>query len=440
MLRTPLSRMIAAMSLALGLGIFSPARAESGRFDIELRAGDLDRRHSPVKVWIELSDELIREPELDVELTDGDGKTHAAQLMDFSEFGGATHPGTSFPHSRVLHFVVDEMPRATTANWQAVIQSHRDKDKAAEQGPSFHWQEIPSEHADLLFGDRPVLRFVDRSFDASSPEQRAATCRVWHEVFDPTGKILLTKGTGGTHPHHRGIFFGYNNITSEHGSKANLWDCPNGEHQSILGHRHTFGGPVLGRQSAEIAWHGPEKSGLDLIEFHQLTVYRPHADGGVLMEFTSELFSNSTVQLDGSSHHAGVHYRAPQEVDDKSKAQTYYVRPDGIGKPGETRNWPEDKSQLDVPWEAMSFVVGEKRYTVAMLDRPGNPKPAQFSERDYGRFGSFVPYKLTPEEPLRLKYRFWIQAGEMTPEQVAALHADFVHPIEVTAKSVDSKK
>jgi hypothetical protein len=46
--------------------------------------------------------------------------------------------------------------------------------------------------------------------------------------------------------------------------------------------------------------------------------------------------------------------------------------PDGAGTPAETRNWdPQTRmGPVNLPWNAMSFVLGGKRYTVAYLDQP----------------------------------------------------------------------
>jgi len=64
----------------------------------------------------------------------------------------------------------------------------------------------------------------------------------------------------------------------------------------------------------------------------------------------------------------------------------------------------------------------------AYLDHPDNPKPARYSERSYGRFGSYFVSQATKEKPLEVTYRVWLQEGEMTPEEVARLDADFDHP------------
>jgi Methane oxygenase PmoA len=104
-----------------------------------------------------------------------------------------------------------------------------------------------------------------------------------------------------------------------------------------------------------------------------------------------------------------------------------------VGKKGETRNWdPKTKEgPVNLPWDAMSFVVEGKRYTVLNLDHPKNPKEARDSERDYGRFGSYFEYDLTPAKPLRVKYRVWVQEGEMTPDQCEGMSRAFVAPPEV---------
>jgi hypothetical protein len=80
----------------------------------------------------------------------------------------------------------------------------------------------------------------------------------------------------------------------------------------------------------------------------------------------------------------------------------------------------------------MSFVVAGKRYTVLRMNHPENPKETRGSERDYGRFGDYFEYDLTPTTPLKLRYRVWVQEGEMTVEKCEALVEAFVKPPTVT--------
>jgi len=72
----------------------------------------------------------------------------------------------------------------------------------------------------------------------------------------------------------------------------------------------------------------------------------------------------------------------------------------------------------------MSFVLGENRYTVVYLDKPTNPKPAEYNERTYGRFGSFFRYELDEGQDLEVNYRIWLQDGELTAQQAEALSRD----------------
>jgi hypothetical protein len=92
-------------------------------------------------------------------------------------------------------------------------------------------------------------------------------------------------------------------------------------------------------------------------------------------------------------------------------------------------NWPANKKHVNLPWLAMSFVLDGKRYTAAYLDKPTNPKEARFSERTYGRIGSYFVTTATKEKPLLVNYRVWLQEGQVSSDQVAALSRSFVEPV-----------
>src|SRR5207248_4787845 len=116
---------------------------------------------------------------------------------------------------------------------------------------------------------------------------------------------------------------------------------------------------------------------------------------------------------------------------------TIYDRTDGVGQPGETRNWDPKTRQgpVNLPWNAMSFVLDGKRYTAAYLDHPKNPKEARYSERDFGRFGSYFEYTVDEGKPLTVRYRLWLQEGQMQPAEVAALSKAFVHAPAVVVQA-----
>lgn len=301
---------------------------------------------------------------------------------------------------------------------------------------SFGWQDTEGKHKELSYGGTPVLRYMYEAPDWSTKERLGETYKVYHHVYNPAGTTLLTKGPGGLFPHHRGLFFGFNRISYGDGQKADIWHCKNGETQEHVAVAEAETGPLLGRHRLAIDWHGQDKK-VFAKEQRELTAYR--FKSGTLIEFASRLESQvGPVRLDGDPQHAGFQFRATQHVPDKTKTQTYYVRPDGKGEAGKFRNWPGNKDHVNLPWNALCMVVDDQRYTVCYLDRPENPKESRFSERDYGRFGSYFEYELDENEPLELNYRIWLQEGEMSVEEVAAQSMKFVNAPKAVAKALES--
>jgi len=313
----------------------------------------------------------------------------------------------------------------------AVLASH---DATAAEG-KFSWQDVTGEHLDLLYDGQPVVRYMYKALDESTPEAREATMKVYHHVWSPDGKTLLTKGPGGLYPHHRGLFYGFNKITYD-GQEADTWHCRLGEWQSHEKELSRQADADGASHSVAIDWHGRDGE-VFAHEERQLSMKRGKngdAEGWVI-DFASRLKPSGdlTVHLDGDPQHAGFQFRASQEVPDKTAKQTYYLRPDGKGKPGETRNWDHTKPNAssnkqteNLPWNALSMVIGDKRFTVLYIDHAENPKPARYSERDYARFGSYFVADVTKDKPLDVKYRIWVQAGEMTVDQCEALAKEFI--------------
>jgi hypothetical protein len=261
-----------------------------------------------------------------------------------------------------------------------------------EVSTGFQFHDEAGKYNELKFGDRPVMRYMYEAIDRSSPERIGETYKVFHHVYDPAGSRYVTKGPGGLFPHHRGLFFGFNRI-SYGDQKADIWHCRNGEQQAHTEFLAEEAGPVLGRQQLAIDWHGQDNN-IFAKEKRELTAY--NTPGGVMIEFATALTSQvGKVRLDGDPQHAGFQFRGSQDIPDKTKELTYYLRPDGKGEPGKFRNWSAKKDEsgqnlnhINLPWLALNFVLDDKHYTCCYIDHPNNPKPARYSERDYGRFGS----------------------------------------------------
>ncbi len=399
--------------------------AESKTFELTVAAGLHNRTDTPVRVLLPLPGGLAKAES--VALQDASGRKLPAQL---------TAPGLLAATSgkedvKELHFLLPGLQAGTTTTLKVTV-STEPPNRGTE---SFAWKQAPDQTAELSFGTRPVLLYMGLPYDDASKETRDRTYKVFHHLYDPDGRRPLTQGAGGkVFPHHRGIYYGFSNVTTGAGQRADTWHCTNNVYQAHEKFLAREAGPFLGRHLVEVGWHGPDKS-VFATELRELTVYR--VPGGTLVEFASRLRSTGgTVKVDGDPQHAGFQFRAASEVAEKTKNQTYYLRPDGTDKPGATRNWDKKRPDFhaNLPWNAMSFVVGGERYTIAYLDRPGNPKPARFSERDYGRFGSYFVAETTEAKPLDVAYRLWLRKGEMKAPEAAARAADFAEPPTVTLK------
>jgi hypothetical protein len=340
---------------------------------------------------------------------------------------------------RDLHLIMPNVPAR---------ELHVHFEKTDKSDWRFAWVEKKGEYEELIHTRKgkaaPTLRYMNRPYDASSPDARNKSYKVFHHLYDPTGAKIVTNG-GHTdkfddpkkllYPHHRGIMYGFNKCSygPDLKKKADTWHCQGDVH---VAHEKTLSasaGSVMGRHRVLLGWHG-EKGERFAEEERELTVY--YIVGGTIVEFASRLKAvGGKIRVDGDPQHAGFQFRAHNDVAAKTKGQTYYLHPDGTkGELGKERNWPGDKTMVDLPWYAMSFVLDGQRYTACYLNHPDNPKETRFSERDYGRFGGYFARDITPEEPLVVHYRLWLQTDGMAEEQGAGLHRAFASPPKTTVK------
>ena len=66
---------------------------------------------------------------------------------------------------------------------------------------------------------------------------------------------------------------------------------------------------------------------------------------------------------------------------------------------------------------------------MAYLTDPKNPNGAKFGERLYGHIGEYFPWELRQENPLSVRYRWWISAShKVAREQAQLRYEDLAHP------------
>jgi hypothetical protein len=401
------------------------AWGDTATFQFTISAGPHERNNVPVRVPVPASP--VGRRAASVTLTQANGEAIPAQV---------TGPSLTSGDAREVWFVLRHLPAGAAIRLRAALSTD-----APPRAGGFDWHDNVETHTVLRFGERPVLTYHYERLDESTPASRVRTYKVFHHLFSPSDDRIVTSGLSDDpqvhSPHHRGIFFGFNRITYGNGKSADVWHCTDGAYQEHDAFLAVEQGQVLGRHRVAIGWHGADENRQAFVqEQRELTVYR--VPGGHLIEFSSRLSSPAgRVRLDGDPQHAGFHFRAHNDVHKLTSQETIFVRPDGAGQPGETRNWDPQTRQgpVDLPWNAMSFVLRGKRYTAAYLDHPQNPKQARFSERAYGRFGSYFEYTIEEGHPLTVNYRLWLQEGLMNPQEIAALSRDFVEPVTITVES-----
>jgi len=285
----------------------------------------------------------------------------------------------------------------------------------------FTWTDTPGKHLELTFGDKPVARYVYEAIDESSPARRDETykpfCHLYMYQWEHYGN-LLTKGPGGKFPHHRGVYYGFNQISytdaaGKKHEKVDVWHCRKA-HQVHRRFTEQEASADAASFTSEIDWVGD-----DGVPFatESRTIRFSLNGPDVIVDFESTLSPQiAELKLDGDPQHAGFHFRAHNEVNDKTSNATYYLRPvSGIGQPGVAINWSDkaDNDQTrDLPWKAMCITLRETQVTISYLDHPKNPKPARASERQYGRFGTYFATTVKKEEPLTVRYRLVVHPGE----------------------------
>lgn len=291
----------------------------------------------------------------------------------------------------------------------------------------FQWNPNSEQSDRLLLDSQPILQYEHPVYDPGDIEM---TKKPFHHVFDPETGEKITKGTGGLYPHHRGIFFGYNQVYVDGGDqRIDIWHAREGErseHEELLS---TYTGPVMGGHKVRILWKDLDGEAF-AEELRDIRTYR-QPNGEVLIDFHTELRALADhVRLDGDRQHGGVQFRASQYVADNPE-HTRYIRPDDFDhlEPDEEVG---DNDNKDYGWNALVFRIEDRPYTISYFSNPDNPGPAAMSERLYGRFGEFFPYELTPDNPLNARYRFWITAGETaTKEHIQNRYETYIHQPDV---------
>jgi hypothetical protein len=270
----------------------------------------------------------------------------------------------------------------------------------------FTFADTAGDHLDVLQDGKPLLRW-QYAFNNSTPERLHETYKPYLHVMDAAGKEPITKGAGGDFTHHRGWFLGWSKITTADGKTVDRWHMKGGNiiQQKIVSQKP-------GKDSASFTvllhWQGTTEAPI-LSEERTFTVLPAPSPAYALVEMHSEITAlTGETQLNGDPEHAGLQFRPANNID---RTLTSFIYPKADADAHKDR---------DYPWVAEHFSLNEKRYSVAFLNHPDNPKDAPFSAyRDYGRFGGFFHTTVPANGKLTLKGRLLVSEGNaLSPDQI----------------------
>lgn len=272
-----------------GLGFSGPIVRKE--FTVTVEAGKHDRVNTPVCVPLSLPERLVPGLRAFATAVIGDDQGLECQLTMPGLLTESIRPGKGEIRGD-LHFVIPKLKAGEALKVKVSICD----EPVSDPGKVFTWHDAEGEQPELRFAKRPVLRYVAAKFDDSTKEKREATFKVYHHLFDPAGKEVITKGPGGKFTHHRGLFYGFKATYGDKQITADTWHCPppsgdpkkpsleaHLEHEKILS---SEAGPVLGRHRVQIGWFGRDKERF-AVEQRELTAY--NVPGGILVEFASKL-------------------------------------------------------------------------------------------------------------------------------------------------------
>ena len=243
----------------------------------------------------------------------------------------------------------------------------------AEEG--FRFTDLGTGELDVQVSGNTLGRYMF-NHDPSTADSLHDTYKPFLHVIDPNSGTPITKGPGGQFTHHRGIFLGWNRLTTEEG-RFDLWHMNKGlqVHQSFsrkqVDHKEAS-------FTSNIHWLIPG----DRMVINEQRTFRFSHDSNsntiAIIDLITRLNPSMDLKLDGDPEHAGVQYRPADEVD--KKATTYLFPKDS----------QDPRKDFNMPWVAEYYTLNGNSYSVYHMNHPDNPQPTRYSAyRNYGRFGAF---------------------------------------------------
>jgi methane monooxygenase PmoA-like len=277
--------------------------------------------------------------------------------------------------------------------------------------------------------------FSDFCFGSAYPKPFLAPLR------SATGLIVTRRfpmetveGESHDHPHHRGLFIGYGNV-----SDVNFWETERGSKAS--GDNPTTKGLIVleklgelkpgkksGSIAASFAWQAPERGAM-LEEQRTMTFYAEHDLRTVDVDFT--LTAKIPVKF-ADTKEGFFAIRVADSISGKKGG----IMTNSEGAQTEKNVWGKRADWVDYEGTVDGHKVG-----ILIFDDPGNfNHPPRWHSRDYGLFAvnpfgvkdfdsnSREPggHSFAAGESLRFEYRVIIHPGDLSKKEIADLYSAYV--------------
>jgi len=301
--------------------------------------------------------------------------------------------------------------------------------------PALHAQveleNVNNDHIAISINGQP---FSDFCFGNAYPKPFLAPIR------SATGLIVTRRfpmetveGESHDHPHHRGLFIGYGDI-----SDVNFWETERGSKAS--GDNPTTKGLIVleklgdlkpgkksGSISASFAWEAPGK-GTMIEEQRTMTFYAEHDLRTVDVDFT--LTAKTPVKF-ADTKEGFFAIRVADSISGKKGG----IMTNSEGAQTEKNVWGQRADWVDYEGTVEGHKVG-----ILILDDPTNYNhPPRWHSRDYGLFAvnpfgvkDFDPkasepggHNLAAGEALRFQYRVIVHPGDLSKKKIADLYSTY---------------
>ncbi len=244
----------------------------------------------------------------------------------------------------------------------------------------------------------------------------SASLPVWKPYLYPlraANGLSLLADAPTDHRHHHGFWVGYGRVDDV--------DCWLERHNSgrivARGFEDVRSGEASGGFTQSCDWISPAGD-VVLKDTRRFTFYDTPVEARIFdFELILRTPGDQNVTLHQTNEAGLPHIRVAEGL----TARTGGAMTNAAGK----RNERETYKQRS-PWLDCSGKLGRLMCGIAVFDHPHNPDyPTPWFTRDYGPFApNFIffredPWILTPDNPLRLRYRVYTHSGDVTEGQVA---------------------